>query len=149
MVAPEQRVEKEQVESGSVGVEYGIDPERLIEAVVVSPYSPGWLLEVVRSVLGNFGIETVVEKSTLQRQPASEGARGTVHRPKAYFAYLEGEPSLRIWATSREHAFEEARTRWQLNATDQAVDVWTEAECVDGYAKRPNEYERLASRHKQ
>ena len=83
VVAPEQRVEKEQVESGSVGVEYGIDPERLIEAVVVSPYSPGWLLEVVRSVLGNFGIETVVEKSTLQRQPASEGARGTVHRPES------------------------------------------------------------------
>ena len=147
VVAPEQRVEQEQVENGSVGVVYGIDPALLIEAVVVSPYSPDWLLGVVRSAVGNFGIETVVEKSMLQRRPASEGARVTVFRPKAYFAYREGERSLRIWATSREHAREEARERWGLSVDDETVDVWTEVECAEGYAKRPNEYERLASRH--
>ena len=52
VVAPEQRTEKVQVESSWPGVTYAIDPERLIETVVVSPYSPDWLLQVVRAVLG-------------------------------------------------------------------------------------------------
>ena len=147
VVAPGQRTEKAQDESHLGGVEYAIDPAGLIEAVVVSPYSPNWLPEVVRSALGRFGMDAVVEKSVLAQRPASEGTWLHVRNLKAYFAFLEGERPLRVWATSREYAFEEARERWQLKAADDRIDVWTEAECDEGYCKRPNEYDRVASRH--
>ena len=147
VVAPEQRAEKGQVESGLPGLKYAIDPERLIEAVVVSPHSPNWLPEVVRAVLGKFGMDAVVEKSVLEQRPASEGTWVTVRNLKAYFAFRKGERPLRVWATSREHAFEEARERWRLKAADDSIDVWTEAECDEGYCELPNEYDRVASHH--
>ena len=53
VVAPQHRAEKTEVENGPVGIEYKIDPERLIEAVVISPYSPDWLFDVVRSTLAD------------------------------------------------------------------------------------------------
>ena len=128
-----------------IAAEYAIDPERLIEAVVVSPHSPNWLPEVVRAVLGKFGMDAVVEKSVLEQRPASEGTWVTVRNLKAYFAFRKGERPLRVWATSREHAFEEARERWRLKAADDSIDVWTEAECDEGYCELPNEYDRVAS----
>ena len=147
VVAPQHRVEKLEVASASPGVEYPIDPERLIEAVVVSPYSPDWLLDVVRSALERYEIDTPIEKSVLERRPPGEGASVTVRRLKAYFAFREGELPLRVWATSRAHAFREARERWQLEPADEQIDVWTEAECAEGYRERPSEYERIVSRH--
>ena len=61
VVALQHRAEKTEVENGPVDVEYKIDPERLIEAVVISPYSPDWLLDIVRSTLSRFEIEAPVE----------------------------------------------------------------------------------------
>ncbi len=135
VVAPQQRAEKSPIESDLLGVKYAIDPEQLIEAVVVSPYSPDWLLDAVRSTLSKFGMEVATEKSVLKRRPASEGARGRARGPKAYFAYRNGERTLRVWAMSREHAFEEARERWGLNEADESVDVWKEVECAEGHCE--------------
>ena len=147
VVAPQHRAEKTEVENGPAGVEYKIDPERLIEAVVISPYSPDWLLDVVRSTLGRFEIDAPVEKSVLERRPTGEGTWLRVRNLKAYFAFRDRELPLRVWATSRAHAFEAARKRWQPKADDEQIEVWTEAECDDGYRERPNQYERVASLH--
>ena len=147
VVAPHHRAEETEVQSGSVGVEYAINPERLIEAVVVSPYSPDWLLDVVQSTLGRFEIDAPIEKLVLQRRPPGEGMWLQVRKLKAYFAFRDRELPLRVWATSRAHAFETARERWQLKAADEQIEVWTEAECDEGYRERPNQYERIASRH--
>ena len=146
VVAPQHRAEKTEVENGPVGVEYKIDPERLIEAVVISPYSPDWLFDVVRSTLGRFEIDAPVEKSVLERRPAGVGAWLQVRKPGAYFAFRDGELPLRVWATSRTHAIEAARERWQLKAADEQIPVWTEAECGEGCCERPNQYERVVSR---
>ena len=146
VVAPQHRAEKTEVENGPVGVEYKIDPERLIEAVVISPYSPDWLLDVVQSTLRRFEINAPVEKSVLERRPAGVGTWIQVHKPRAYFAFRDGELPLRVWATSRAHAFEAARERWQLKAADEQIEVWAEAECDEGCRERPNQYERVVSR---
>ena len=37
--------------------------------------------------------------------------------------------------------------RWQLKAADEQIKVWAGAECDEGYRERPNQYERVASRH--
>ena len=147
VVAPEHRIEKAEEEHRSPGVECPIDPERLIDAVVVSPYSPGWLPDIVQSVLEKYEIDAAVEKSLLERRPPGEGASLTVRNLKAYFAFRDGELPLRVWTTSRAHAFEAARERWQLDPDDEQFEVWTEAECDAGHHERPNEYERIVSRH--
>lgn len=131
---------------GTPGVAYGIDAEQLIEAVVLSPYSPDWLLDVVESALARYGMEARVEKSVLLKRPAGETASLEAREPKAYFAFRDGKRPLRIWATSRRRAFEEARNHWKL-AADAAVEVWTARECDEGYRRRPGDYERIASRH--
>ena len=147
IVAPEHRTEKPEDEGRSPGVEYPVDPERLIEAVVVSPYSPDWLLDVVQSALEKYEIDATVEKSVLERRPPGEGVSLTVRNLKAYFAFREGERPLRVWTTSRAYALEAACERWQLDPDDEQIDVWTEAECDEGYRERPEAYERIASRH--
>ena len=148
VVAPRQRIGRASTEmSEASGVEYAIDAERLIEAVVVSPYSPDWLLDVVESALGRYGVEAAVEKSVLIRRPASERTTAIVRRPKAYFAFRQGERALRIWAARRDHAFEEARDRWGLDEADETLNVWTERDCDEGHAERPSDYERIACRH--
>ena len=147
VAAPQHRAEKTEVESGSTGVEYPIDPDRLIEALVVGPYSPDWLLDVVRSTLDKFEIGATIERSALERRPAGQGAWLTVRNLKAYFAFREGKLPLRVWTTSRAHALEAACEHWQLSHADEKVEVWTEAECDEGYRERPNEYERITSRH--
>ena len=96
VVAPHHRAEKTEVETGSAGVEYGIDPERLIEAVVVSPYSPDWLLDLVRSTLGRFGIDASVEKSVLQRPPPGTGTWLQVRKLKLVFDSISGNTEARI-----------------------------------------------------
>ena len=147
VVAPEHRVEKTEEESRPPGVEYLIDPQRLIEAVVVSPYSPGWLPDIVQSVLEKYEIDAAVEKSVLERRPPGAGASLTVRKLEAYFAFCEGEQPLRVWTTSRAYVFEAAYEHWQRGPDDGQVDVWTEAECAAGHHERPNEYERVVSRH--
>ena len=147
VVAPQHRIEKAELESRSPGVEYAIDPEWLIEAVVVSPYSPDWLLDVVRSTLDKFEIDATIQRSVLERRPAGQGVSITVRTLKAYFAFREGELPLRVWTTSRAHALEAACEHWQLSQADEKVEVWTEAECDEGYRERPSEYERISSRY--
>ena len=147
VVAPQHRAKTAVIKSDLPGVELAIDPERLIDALVVSPYSPGWLPDVVRSVLDKFEIDAPVEKSVLERRPPDEGSYLSVHNLKAYFAFRNGALPGRIWTTSRADAFEAAREYWQLDPTDEQIQVWTEAECDQGYHQRPNEYERIASRH--
>ena len=147
VVAPEHRAEKSEVESGSPGVEYPIDPEQLIEAVVVSPYSPHWLLDIVQSALEKYEIDATIEKSVLTRRPPGEGASLTVRNLKVYFAFRDGVRPLRVWTTSRAYALEAARERWQLDPADKLNEVWTEAECSEGCRERPEEYERIVSSH--
>ena len=115
--------------------------------MVISPYSPDWLLDVVRSTLSRFEIDAPVEKSVLERRPAGVGTWIQVHTPSAYFAFRGGELPLRVWATSRTHAIEAARERWQLKAADEQIEVWTDADCDKGFCERQNQYERVASRH--
>ena len=147
VVAPEYRVEKAEEELRPPGVEYPIDPERLIKAVVVSPYSPGWLPDIVESVLEKYEINAAVEKSVLERRPPGEGAILTVRKLKAYFAFHEDERPVRVWTTSRTYALEAACEHWQRSPDDEQIDVWTAAECDAGHHVRPNEYERIVSRH--
>ena len=146
VVAPEHRVEKAE-ESRSPGVDFPIDPEQLIESVVVSPYSPGWLLDVVQSALQEYEIHTAVERSVLERRPPGEGTSVTLRKLKAYFAFRDGELPLRVWTTSRTYAHEAACEHRQLSPGDEQFEVWTEAECDAGRHERPDEYERIVSRH--
>ena len=145
VVAPDHRIEKAEQENRSPGIECPIDPERLIQAVVVSPYSPGWLLDVVWSVLEKYEIDATVERSILERRPPGQGASLTVRNLKAYFAFREGEQPLRVWTTSRAYALEAARQHWQHNPEVKCIEVWTEAECDAGYHERPIDYERIVS----
>ena len=147
VVAPQHRAKKSDVETGSVGIEYEIDPEYLIEAVVVSPYSPEWLLNVVQSTLRKFEIDALIEKSVLERRPPGIGASGRALKLKVYFAFRDGELPLRVWTNSRARAFDAARERWQLQTANEQFDVWTEAECDEGHCQRPNRYERVRCRH--
>ena len=147
VVAPEHRIEKVEEDTRSPGVECPIDPEQLIEAVVVSPYSPGWLPDIVQSVLEKYEIAAAVEKSVLERRPPGEGASVTVRKLKAYFAFRDGELPLRVWTTSRAYAHEAACEHLQLSPDDEQFDVWTKAECDAGHHERPNEYQSIVSRH--
>ena len=147
VVAPEYRVEQAEEEHRSPGFECPIDSARLIQAIVVSPYSPAWLPDIVRSVLEKYGIDAEVEKSVLERRPPGEGLSVTILRPQAYFAFLDSKLPLRIWAISRAHAYEAAREHWRLRGADQPLEMWTESECDDGRCERPDQYERISSRH--
>ncbi len=147
VVAPEHRVGKAKEEIRAPGIHCAIDPDQLIEAVVVSPYSPGWLPDIVQSVLDKYGIDAPVEKSVLERRPPGEGASLTVRKLKAYFVFRDGELPLRVWTTSRTHAYEAACERWRLSPHDEPFEVWTEAECDAGHYERPNEYDSIVSRH--
>lgn len=147
VVAPEHRVGKTEDENRAPGVGYPIDPERLIEAVVVSPYSPGWLPDIVQSVLEKYEIDAAVEKSVLERRPPGVGASLTVRKLKAYFAFRDGALPLRVWTTSRALAHEAACEHLQLSPDDEQFEVWAEAECNAGHHERPNEYESIVSRH--
>ena len=147
VAAPGRRVNEAKDESRPLGVEYPIDPEQLIEAVVVSPYSPDWLQDVIQSILAKYEINSTVERSALDQPPPGDGPTVSVRSPKAYFAFRERETPLRIWATSRANAIKAACERWQLDTADEHIDVWTEAECVDGYGERPEHYEQVVSHH--
>lgn len=146
VVLPEYRIEGAEEKTRLPGVGYPIDPERLIEAVVVSPYGPGWLQDIVQSVLEKYEIDATVEKSVLERRPPGEGASITVRRLKAYFAFRDGELPLRVWTTSRTLAHEAACEHRQLSPDDEQFEVWSETDCNAGHHERPNKYERIVSR---
>ena len=147
VIAPEHRVEKAEKKYHSPGVECPIDPERLIQAVVVSPYSPAWLLDVVQSVLEKYEIDVTVEQSVLERRPPGQGPSLTVRKLKVYFAFWEGKQPLRVWTTARAFALEAACEHWQVSSDDEQIEIWTEAECDAGHHERPNEFQRIVSRH--
>jgi hypothetical protein len=51
------------------GVQIKVDPEKLIEAVVVSPYAPAWFPEVVAQTACKFSISAPVIPSQLVGKP--------------------------------------------------------------------------------
>ena len=109
----------------------------------------GWLVdaesvdEALRIVYGTVPrVHEVWESELLVWLASDYQAR---HRADAPFP--DRELPLRVWATSRPHAFEAARERWQPKADEEQIEVWTEAECNDLDRERPNQYERVASLH--
>ena len=129
------------------GVEYPVDPGLLIEEIVVSPYSPGWLLAVVDATVKSLGVENnIVRDSSLRRSPPSKRTSVSVRRLEAHFAFLDTDAAvpLRIWTRTRKRADRVARDHWGLNATDSALQIWKQSECDEGYAKQPTEYVHVA-----
>jgi hypothetical protein len=51
------------------GYDVGLDPNVLIEAVVVAPDAPEWLLELVESVARRYGVTGTVVRSDLDAEP--------------------------------------------------------------------------------
>ena len=90
-----------------------MDTGSLINEVVVSPYSPAWVVDVVRSTVASLGLEVDVRGSALKRRPARETTRGILRRPEAYFVFLDDGATvpLRIWASARQVADTLARER--------------------------------------
>ena len=114
VVAPEHRVEKAEVDTGSPGLDYPNDPERLIEGGCGQPVQPR--LAARRRAVGpskSTKSNAAVERSVLERRPPGEGASATARNLKAYFAFREGKRPLRVWTTSRAYALEAACEHWQ------------------------------------
>lgn len=68
----EVRAVLEDVGAGRLGAKGILVPVRLgilIQRVVVSPYSPAWLLDVVRDLVGRFGLKAEVLASGMAGQP--------------------------------------------------------------------------------
>ncbi|MXY52127.1 MAG: hypothetical protein F4Y86_06330 [Gammaproteobacteria bacterium] len=129
------------------GVEYPVNPSSLIEEIVVSPYSPEWLAEVVEGAVASLGVKARVRESSLKRRPLSEMAYATVRGPEAYFAFMSGDAAvpLRIWARSRAQAEQVAREHWGLDSSSAEFVVWKQAECEAGHAEQPSEYVRVSN----
>jgi hypothetical protein len=51
------------------GYDVGVDPNALIEAVVVAPAAPGWLLELVQAICRRYGFDASVVQSDLDAEP--------------------------------------------------------------------------------
>jgi hypothetical protein len=51
------------------GYDVGVDPKVLIEAVVVAPAAPAWLLELVRAVCRRYEVDADVVQSELDAEP--------------------------------------------------------------------------------
>ena len=131
----------------SEGVNYKVDPSSLIQEIIVSPYSPNWLIDVVRSTVSSLGLEaTIVRKSDLDRRPLSEFAYATIRSAEAYFAFLDKDATvpLRVWTNTRARAELLAGRHWGLNPSDRHLMVWKESECKAGFATRPSDYLRIA-----
>ena len=132
------------------GVQYAIDPSRLFEEIIVSPYSPPWLLKVVQSTVAKFAVDVEIRESTLKQKPPNEfAAQITIRRCQVYFAIPEERTALiplRIWAESRQVAFAVAREWWGLeDVRDGSFDVWTLNECVDQFGQPPVRFERASN----
>ena len=52
-----------------MGNYYEVDLSLLIQEVVVSPYAPDWLLELVRSVVIRYDLQVPVVRSDLAHAP--------------------------------------------------------------------------------
>jgi hypothetical protein len=51
------------------GYDVGVDPNVLMEAVVVAPAAPGWLLELVQAICRRYEIDAPVVQSDLDAEP--------------------------------------------------------------------------------
>lgn len=51
------------------GVDMTVDPQVLIEKILVSPTAPSYLLPAVRTILGKFGLNLDAGQSTLNKLP--------------------------------------------------------------------------------
>ena len=54
------------------GVAVQVDPEELIDSVVLSPFAPGWLRRTIREVVERFGLNLQVTESALSRVPSDK-----------------------------------------------------------------------------
>lgn len=132
----------------SLGIEEAVNPTHLIDELIVSPYSPDWLIEVVELLVARFKVKVAVAKSTLGQAPPGKGAWATVRSLEAYFAFQDGDVTpLRIWALSREQARCVACERWTLEySLDQSgLEVWSEGECDKGFSPQPEKYECVSN----
>lgn len=57
------------VDACEVGLHYDVEPERLIQEVVVSPYAAPWLLDLTRAVASRYLLSVPVRESKLKEQP--------------------------------------------------------------------------------
>ena len=147
VAAPSRRRDRAGESETKDGIEYPVDPGSLIQEIVVSPYSPDWLAEVVTATVASLGLNAKVRESALKRQPASKGAWAIVRSLEAYFAFLDDAAvPLRIWARSRADAELVAREHWGLRGADGRLVVWKKTECEAGHAAEPVEYEHVANR---
>ena len=148
VAAPSRRRDEAGESEWKDGIEYPVDPESLIQEIVVSPYSPGWLSGVVRATVASLGLDAKVRDSALKRRPASEGAWPIVRKLEAYYAFLDHDAAvpLRIWARSRAEAESVAREHWGLSGADGRLVVWKKTECEAGHAAEPAKYEHVANR---
>ena len=153
VIAPKQR-EPEETEQDTIGsgVNYRVDPGYLIEEIIVSPYSPGWLHEVVDGFVRNFNLNIKVRKSALDREPSGKGTYLTVNNPNVYFASLLGDCSttstyIRICSNSRQKAFVIAREEWGLEEQDtNSLDVWTHEEFLKDHGCLPEQLRDVTNR---
>ena len=53
----------------NIGLDYDIDLNLLIQEVVVSPFTPEWLLDLVEKVTKRYALEAPVNKSSLSESP--------------------------------------------------------------------------------
>lgn len=148
VAAPSRRRDRAREPETKDGIEYPVDPGSLIQEIVVSPYSPDWLAEVVGATVASLGVNAKVRESALKRPPAGRGAWAIVRSPEAYFAFLEDDAAvpLRIWAHSRADAELVAREHWGLSGGEVRLVVWKKTECEAGHATEPMEYEYVANR---
>ena len=153
ILAPTQREPEEtEQESTGAGVNYQVDPDYLIEEIIVSPYSPAWLHDVIQGIVNNLNLDIEVRKSVMAREPSGSRNYLSVNNPRVYFACLLSEGStpssyIRIWGTSRHHAFVIAREEWGLGEQDTSrLEVWTEEEYLADHGCLPKHYKRVLNR---
>ena len=77
VIAPQQCIEQPDENSTGLGTNVAVDPTHLIDELIVSPYSPDRLMDVVESLLTRFQVEVEVSSE-------SEYDKGYAPRPDEY-----------------------------------------------------------------
>lgn len=127
-------------------------PDHFIEEIVLSPYGPAWLRDVIQGVLRDLNLDIGVRDSVMMREPLGSRTYLTIKNLKIYFAYLmnrlaDSSPFLRIWALSREDAFKVAREKWNFSDMDtSSFEVLTREEYLEDYGCLPEHFESVPNR---
>lgn len=153
VVAPFQR-EPEDADQDytELGIKCPVSPDQLIEEIVVSPYSPAWLHDVIRCLLRDLNLDIELKESVMAREPLGNQPYLSVNNLRVFFACFLGErpatPScLRIWATCRRDALIVAREYWGLPELDtSSLEVFTKEEYLEDYGCLPEHFEKIPNR---